>query len=119
MEVLVEELPPDRATALLREVGRRLARSVGGRASGDLDARIRAGAGVLTALGGDAELIVGESERRLEGAGCPLSGVVCHRPEICLAVEALLTDVIGAPVRSHCEHGARPRCSFAIPSSAA
>jgi predicted ArsR family transcriptional regulator len=119
MDVLVEELPPARSEALLREVGRRLGRSVGGRAVGDLDARIRAAADVLIALGGDVDVESDDAGRRLEGAGCPLSGVVCHRPETCHAVEALLTEVIGAPVRSMCEHGSRPRCRFAIPASAA
>jgi hypothetical protein len=29
-------------------------------------------------------------------------------------VETLLSDVIGAPVREHCERGERPRCCFEI-----
>lgn len=119
MDVLVEELPAERSEALLRQVGRRLARMVGGRAMGDLDARIQAAADVLDALGGDVEIRRGEAEQRIEGSGCPLSAVVCHRPEVCQAVEALLTEVVGEPVRSCCQHGDRPRCCFriALPSA--
>ena len=118
MDVLVDELAPARAEAVLQEVGRRLARTVGGPASGNLDARIQAGAAVLTSLGGDVEITEGDAEHRLEGAGCPLSAVVCHRPEVCGAVEILLAEVIGAPAHSRCEHGARPRCRFVVATAA-
>lgn len=118
MDVLVEELPPARSEEVLREVGRRLARTVGGRASGDLDARVQAAADVLEALGGDVEVRIDGEGRRLDGAGCPLSAVVCHRPEVCRAVESLLSEVVGEPVRSCCEHGAKPRCCFRVDSAA-
>lgn len=114
MDVLVDQLPPAQSGAVLHEVGRRLARSVGGRASGDFDARVQAAAGVLVALGGDVDVVEDGADRRLEGAGCPLSSVVCHRPEVCQAVEVLLAEVVGAPVESRCEHGGRPRCRFAV-----
>jgi predicted ArsR family transcriptional regulator len=118
LDVLVEELAPERSEAVLREVGRRLARTVGGRAHGDLDARVRAAAGVLEALGGEVDVRTGKAAPRLEGAGCPLSAVVCHRPEVCRAVESLLTEVVGEPVHSCCTHGAKPRCCFSVGDAA-
>jgi predicted ArsR family transcriptional regulator len=116
MDALVEGLPPEQATELLREVGRRLARRAGGRATGDFDARVRAAAGVLDAFGGDVEVRKNEREQRIEGSGCPLSSVVCHRPEVCGAIETLLAEVAGAPVKSCCEHGTHPRCCFVVSS---
>lgn len=118
LDVLVEKLTTAQSTALLHEVGRRLARALGGRAAGDFDVRVRAAADVLVALGGDVDVVAEGTTRRLEGAGCPLSGVVCHRPEVCQAVEMLLTEVVGSPVESRCEHGARPRCRFAVAGAA-
>lgn len=112
LDVVVDELPADRTGDLLREVGRRLARRMGGRAPGDLHARIRAAAGVLEALGGDVDVIDSGGPVRIVGSGCPLSSVVCHRPEVCQAVEAMLTEVADAQARTCCEHGARPRCCF-------
>lgn len=119
MDVLVEQLSSAQSEAILHEVGRRLARSLGGRAAGDFDARVKAAADVLVTLGGDVDVVEDPAGRRLEGAGCPLSSVVCHRPEVCQAVEVLLTEVAGAPVESKCDHGSRPRCRFAVRGEAA
>lgn len=120
LDVLVEELTPDRTDAVMHEVGRRLARQVGGRAAGDLHARILAAAGVLEALGGDVEVVRDAGGgSRLQGAGCPLSAAVCHRPEVCRAVETLVSEVAGAPAFSCCEHGERPRCCFEFQSVSA
>ena len=118
MDVLVDELPAEQSEEVLREIGRRLARGAGGRAAGDLDARVGAAAGVLEALGGDVEVLREDGERRIQGSGCPLSTVVAHRPEVCRAVETMLEEVVGAPVESRCEHGSRPRCRFAIADAA-
>ena len=113
MDVLVEELPVDRADALLREVGRRLGRGLGAGAAGDLDDRLRTAAAVLRALGGDVELVQADGGAlRLQGHGCPLSATVARRPEVCRAVEAMVSEIAGAPVRERCAHGARPQCCF-------
>ena len=112
--VLVDELPAQQSDELLRQVGRRLGDLVGGRASGDLPARVNAAAGVLTALGGDVQVDETVDGHRISGSGCPLSTVVSHRPEMCAAVEALVGEVTGETVKSCCEHGSHPRCCFTI-----
>lgn len=114
LDVMVDELPAERSESMLREVGRRLARRLGGRAQGTVQARVRAAAGVLEALGGDVQVAGAKGASTIEGSGCPLSTVVCHRPEVCKAVEALLAEVAGAPVHTRCEHGDRPRCRFEV-----
>ena len=112
MDVLVEELPADQADAVLREVGRRLGRGLGAGATGQLDDRLRTAAAVLRALGGDVELVEDEGTLRLRGHGCPLSATVTRRPEVCRAVEAMVSEIAGARVRERCVHGARPQCCF-------
>lgn len=114
VDVLVDQLPPERADELLRAMGRRLARGVGAPSSGPLETRVRAAAAVLTALGGDVDVVEDGDSWTIRGAGCPLSAVVSHRPEMCHAVETLIAEVAGASARSCCVHGERPQCCFAL-----
>lgn len=118
LDVLVDELPPERREAVMRDLGRRLAGRLGGRSPGDLERRIAAAAAVLESLGGDVDVVAEGEGTRLVGAGCPLSAVVCHRPEVCLAVEAMISEIIGEPARSCCAHGQQPRCCFEVGSAA-
>ena len=118
VDVLVDELPADRADALLSEVGRRLASGAGGRASGSLEERTRAAAAILTALGGEVDVVEDGGTLRLRGHGCPLSSAVSRRPEVCRAVETLVAEVTGVPARTCCEHGTRPRCCFTVQPAA-
>jgi len=50
----------------------------------------------------------------IRGSCCPLSAIVSDRPEGCLIAEALLAEVIGAPVREECRRGDPPRCAFTV-----
>jgi predicted ArsR family transcriptional regulator len=114
MDVLADTLPPDQVDALLREVGRRLAPELGGRAGGSLDERAAAAAALLQALGGEVDVVKEDGALRLRGYACPLSVAVSRRPEVCRAVEALVAELVQAPVRQCCEHDARPRCGFVV-----
>lgn len=119
LDELVAQLPEERSDALMESVGRRLAAELGRPAAGDLEARVRAGAALLDSLGGEAETDREENALVIRGCGgCPLSATVSRRPELCRAVEALLSEFIGAPVRQNCEHGDRPRCRFEVPTAA-
>ncbi|AHG93200.1 regulatory protein ArsR (plasmid) [Gemmatirosa kalamazoonensis] len=118
IDVLVDELSAAKAEELLREVGRRLGRDVGGQASGTIQERAAAAAAVLEALGGEVDVVHDEAGLRLRGYACPLSATVSRRPEMCRSVERLVGEVVGAPVRQCCEHGARPRCCFAVTTAA-
>ena len=118
LDVVVDQLPPERADALLREVGRRLARGLGGPAGGSTEERLGAAAAVLTALGGEVDVVSVDGALRLRGYACPLSATVSRRPEVCRAVEMLVGEIVGVPVRECCEHGARPRCCFAVDPAA-
>jgi predicted ArsR family transcriptional regulator len=111
---VVDTLPRSQANAMLRDVGRRLARGTGGEASGTLAQRVRTAAAILTSLGGDVVVTQEEKALHIRGSGCPLSATVSHHPALCRTVEALLTEVVGSPARQSCDHGNRPRCRFAI-----
>jgi predicted ArsR family transcriptional regulator len=51
-------------------------------------------------------------------ADCPMAAVVSHQPVLCRALESLLAEFLGAPVRACCDHGERPRCCFRVPTAA-
>jgi predicted ArsR family transcriptional regulator len=116
IDEIVARVPPAQAAELLEGVGHRLARGAGGRAAGDLEARVSAAAGLLEAFGGEVEILRGSSDNalRIHGCACPLSATVTDHPQVCHAVETLISDVVGTPVVSTCEHGDRPRCCFQI-----
>jgi predicted ArsR family transcriptional regulator len=117
IDVLIKELPAAQADTVMRRVGHQLAAGVGGQAPGTLAARVKAAASVLTALGGEVEILDNGGSLSIRGCSCPLGATVAAHPEVCRAVETLVADVIGVPVRSTCEHGDHPRCCFSVERS--
>jgi predicted ArsR family transcriptional regulator len=114
IDVLINDLPAEQTDTVMRRVGHQLAAGLGGQANGTLAARVRAAAGVLTALGGEVEIIDSAGILSIRGCSCPLGATVAAHPEVCRAVETLVGGVIGVAVRSTCEHGDRPRCCFSV-----
>jgi predicted ArsR family transcriptional regulator len=118
LDVIAERMSDEDVEALMGDVGRRLATQLGRDVTGDLPARVHAAAGLLSALGGAPYVETGDDTLQLRGYGCPLSAAVTARAEVCHAVEALLSEVIGSPVREHCDRGDRPRCCFHVGTAA-
>lgn len=114
LEVLTDELPEREARRVLRETGRRLAERVGGRASGDLHARARAAAAVLTALGGAVSVEERRGSATIRGVACPLATAASRSPHICHAVETLVGEIAGAKATECCDRTERPRCCFEL-----
>jgi predicted ArsR family transcriptional regulator len=118
LDELAEQLPAERVDMLMQGVGRRIAEGVPRRQAGDLAARVYAAVGLLNSLGGEAESEEREGAFLIHGCGCPLSAATSRRPEMCRAVESMLSEVIGAPVRERCERTERPRCCFEVSTAA-
>ena len=114
---LVEEIARvdgwERATALLRAVGRRAAS--GAAAPADRGSRVAVAAAALRSLGGDVEVQRTNDGYTLQGYGCPLSAVTAKHPEVCALARALVEEITGEPVTECCERNTRPRCRFRIP----
>ena len=111
---LGERMGEEELAELLREVGRRAA----GRRTGegdDIRMRIDAAYGVLGELGGVADLEEADGAVIIRGFSCPLAALVPEHPQVCKLAEALLSEIVGVPVREHCQKGARPRCCFEVP----
>ena len=113
--VLAERLPPEELANVLREVGHRIPTGQPP-PTGELRDRVDRAAGLLTGLGGLAD--VAETERGFEirGCSCPLAAAVDATADACLLAESLLTDVIGVPVQQVCDQGPPARCRFEIPA---
>ncbi len=117
LEQLAGTLPERQLVALLRAAGQRLARALPA-PGGDMTARAAAASVVLNELGG---LTVAERRRAgwvIRSEGCPLAALVQQHPAVCKAVEAMVAEVVGAPVRERCDRSAqRPRCCFELGGS--
>ena len=113
---LVEEIARqdswERATELLRAVGRRAASGVADAA--DPDARVAAAAAAFRSLGGEVDVQRTEYGWQLQGHGCPLAAVTAKHPQVCALTKALVEEITGQPVTECCERTDRPRCAFRI-----
>ena len=117
LAVVAGRLPSEELQASLREVGRTAAKEhLDHVKDKTLSQRIEYALGVLEAIGGDVMIQERQGKRFISGNGCALSAVTAHHPEACLIAEALLTEIIGLPVRERCHRGEAPRCCFEIGS---
>ncbi|MDB4910629.1 MAG: regulatory protein ArsR [Gemmatimonadetes bacterium] len=99
---------------LLMRAGRRMAPR--NRATGSLEARVRAGSNLLNELGGSTDVTREANAFVIRGHGCPLSEAVVACPETCRAVEQMLTEVTGTSVVESCERDGPPNCHFRVPT---
>jgi predicted ArsR family transcriptional regulator len=114
LDELSVEIPAEQREQILRNVGHRLAAGMTVQRGGDLDSRVAEASRILNSLGGDTQVEHTDGKLSIRGCGCPLSAATARRPEVCKAMETLLQDVIGAPVRESCDRTGRPQCCFQI-----
>jgi predicted ArsR family transcriptional regulator len=112
---LGRKLPAAELKSIMREAGRTLAASVDAK-EGDVGAKTRRASELLNSLGAVTTVEKKGDGYRIVGCSCPLSVAVNERAEVCLAMQSMLKDVIGVPVREECDRGERPRCHFAVPA---
>jgi predicted ArsR family transcriptional regulator len=119
LDELADQLSPERAEALMQAVGHRLAETVGQPPAGDLNARAGAAVALLNSLGGEVRAERTEGAIVIRGmTDCPMAAAVGRQPMLCRALESLLSEFIGVPVRECCDHGERPRCCFQVLTAA-
>jgi predicted ArsR family transcriptional regulator len=112
---LGKKLTPAELKAVMREAGKTLASPFEAK-GGDLGEKTRRASQLLNSLGAITTVEKKDDGYRIVGCSCPLSVAVNERAEVCLAMQSMLKDVIGVPVREECERGERPRCHFAVPA---
>lgn len=113
LRVLRDRVNQDELNEIMRVVGQRLA-AEWPRLGGDLSQRVEAASALLEELGALNQVEALDGGYVIRGYGCLLSAAVHGRPEVCRAIESLLTELVEVPVHECCERVARPRCCFEI-----
>jgi predicted ArsR family transcriptional regulator len=114
VQVLQQRLPEGELEEVMRTVGRRLG-AEWPRLRGPLGHRVQEASRLLEELGAMNEVEpLNSGGFVIRGHGCLLAEAVHGRPEVCRAMESLLTELLEVSVRECCDRTARPRCCFAI-----
>jgi predicted ArsR family transcriptional regulator len=116
--VLKNRLQPAEIEAVLREVGRAIAADAPAKPDASLESRVQTALKVLAAIGGAAEVAREEDKLVICSSGCPLAAAVAVHPEVCRLAEALVAEIVKAPVTEHCNREGRPQCRFEIDTAA-
>ncbi len=118
LDVLGEQLPAGTLAAILRETGSLVGAQTSVPTGGEYGDGSRLGhaAAVFQDLGGLPRLDQRDGAVYLSSDSCPLAGLVARHPQVCDLAEALLTQVVGAPVQQVCPRGTPPRCAFRMPA---
>jgi predicted ArsR family transcriptional regulator len=116
VQVFANALPTQQVDALMREAGKGLANelALGKRPSDTLQSRVSAASELLNRELGAVTHVEGNGGYVIRGAGCPLAALTGKHPAVCLAMESLLTEVVGVEVHECCDRKGRPKCCFEI-----
>ncbi len=113
VKVLGEREEPREFAAVMRDLGRTVAKRAP-LPSGSPRRRIEGAVDFLRSLGSLAELSEANGTVTISSDGCPLAQVVTEEPRTCKAMESLLNQLTGLPVKERCDHRAHPSCRFEI-----
>jgi DeoR family transcriptional regulator, suf operon transcriptional repressor len=117
VDVFAEALPAQEVETLLRRTGRELARELSEKKiSGAPRSRAAAASKLMNEHLGALTRVAGNGAIVIRGAGCPLAALTGKHRGVCLAMESLVTEIVGAPVRECCDRDGRPRCCFEVES---
>jgi predicted ArsR family transcriptional regulator len=116
VQTFAASLPADQVEALLRETGRALGAGLlaGRPPSGTLRSRVSLASRFLNDELGALTQVEKNGRFVIRGAGCPLSALTGKHAGVCLAMESLVSEVVGEPVHECCARDGRPRCCFEI-----
>jgi len=116
VDVFADALPADQIVALLRRTGSGLAQQLtrGKRLSGSLRSRAAAASELMNAHLGAMTRVESNGGIVIRGAGCPLAALTGKHDGVCLAMESLVSEIVGVPVHQCCDRRDRPQCCFEI-----
>jgi predicted ArsR family transcriptional regulator len=117
VQVFANALPPKQVETLMRTAGKGLANDLAlgmGPAGGSLQSRVSGASELLNTRLGAVTHVEANGGYVIRGISCPLAALTGKHPAVCLAMESLLTEVIGVEVRECCDRTERPKCCFEI-----
>jgi predicted ArsR family transcriptional regulator len=114
--VFADALPGQEVETLLRRTGQELANELSGgkRLQGGLKSRATAASAMLNEHLGALTQVEGNGGLVIRGVGCPLAALTGKHRGVCLAMESLVTELVGVPVHECCDREDRPRCCFEV-----
>jgi DeoR family transcriptional regulator, suf operon transcriptional repressor len=119
VEVFADALPAPQVESLLRKTGKGLASELsrGRRLAGSLKSRAAMASELMNQHLGALTHVEGNGGIVIRGAGCPLAALTGKHRGVCLAMESLVSEIVGAPVRECCDRADRPQCCFEMASA--
>ena len=118
LNVLLTELKtrlnPSALVDSLRSVGRRLGRREETTSDDAVMSRFDEAVNKLEALGGAPRVVVQDDRVVIKSESCPFAESVGEHPEVCQVAEAMIEELVGAPVRETCDRTGSPKCCFEI-----
>ena len=116
VDVFAAALPGPQLEAMLRQAGKRLADDLSGgkRPAGNLADRVAMASEMMNEQLGAATHVEANGAFIIRGFGCPLAALTGKHPGVCMAMESLVAEVVGVPVRECCDRSERPNCCFEI-----
>jgi predicted ArsR family transcriptional regulator len=118
VQVFTDGLPTHQLETMLRQAGKKLADELsrGKRPSGSLGSRVAMASEMMNEQLGAMTHVEGNGGYVIRGVGCPLAALTGKHRGVCLAMESLVAEVVGVPVRECCNRSERPHCCFEIRS---
>jgi predicted ArsR family transcriptional regulator len=113
LHVLARRLPAAEFDAVMHEVGRGFMQGRSG-SRGLLRDRVVGASALLNELGGLTEVDEEDGVYVIRSHGCPLAAATANHPEVCNALESLLSEFVGSQVSKCCDRYDRVRCCFEI-----
>jgi predicted ArsR family transcriptional regulator len=116
VRLFANALPAQQVDTVMRDVGKGLANDlpIGKRPPGSVRARVTVASELLNKHLGAVTHVEGNGGYVIRGVACPLAALTGKHPAVCLAMESLLTELIGTAVHECCDRSGRPQCCFEI-----
>ena len=114
IHVLAQRLPAAEFDAIMHEVGRQAMAGRGTAPRGGLRDRVDTASALLNDLGGLSEVDEEDGLYIIRSHGCPLAAATAEHPEVCNALESMLSEFVGAKVTKCCDRYDRVRCCFEV-----
>ena len=116
VDVFADALSPEQAEDLLRRTGKRIAGEwmAGKRLRRGVRSRLAVVSAMMNEHLGAVTRVEANGAIRLRGVSCPLAALTGKHRGVCLAIESLVSEMIGATVHECCDRADRPRCCFVV-----
>jgi predicted ArsR family transcriptional regulator len=114
VHVLARRMSPAEFDSIMHEVGRAAMAERAAPRGGTLLDRVTRASSLLNELGGLSEVDQEDGLYIIRSHGCPLAAATAQHPEVCNALESMLSEFVGARMTKCCDRYDRVRCCFEV-----